>query len=151
MSDSFYAEFVNANEVLANFRAARELLARMRGAREITDTVRKAVHDEAPEGCTGKLRAGIYDELLYRTSGFESTVYSDAFYVKWIIGGRGPVRPVRARVLHWKACSGEDVFAMYAKAVPPNRFHERAWNKVAPEVTQKWHVFGESVAVVLAT
>jgi len=146
-----YAEFANADEVFAGFSEARTILKKMLVAYDVARIVHEAMHSEAPEGCTGKLRQGIGAKPVIEPNGFTVEATSKETYTKWVIGGRGEVRPVRAKVLHWKTCSGEDVFAMYAKAVPPNPFHERGWQKAQPAISQKWVMFGGEVAAVLAT
>ena len=77
-------------------------------------------------------------------------VLSQQFYTHWVIDGRGPVLPVRARALHWKTCSGEDVFAMYSRATEPNPFHERGWQRSVPQVQARWQAFGSQIADALA-
>ena len=47
--------------------------------------------------------------------------YDQLPYARWVLEGRGPVRPVRAKVLHWiDPDSGKDVFA---KSVGPAPAH----------------------------
>ena len=59
-------------------------------------------------------------------------IYNDAqspegtYYWIYINNGRGPVRPVKAKVLHWLDAQGKDVFAMYAKGVPPTHIRENS-------------------------
>jgi len=48
-------------------------------------------------------------------------------YAGFIEYGRGPVRPVTAKVLHWiDKDTGKDVFAMFSKATNPMPFMEPA-------------------------
>jgi len=55
-----------------------------------------------------------------------------AVYIEY---GRGPVRPVTAKVLHWiDKDTGKDVFAMFSKATEPMPFLE-------PAVISKTHNF----------
>lgn len=60
------------------------------------------------------------------------SIYNDAqnadgtYYWIYVNNGRGPVRPVNAKVLHWKDASGKDVFATYAKGVPPTHILENS-------------------------
>lgn len=47
--------------------------------------------------------------------------YEQVPYARWVIEGRGPVRPKRARVLHWiDPDTGKDVFSKYSNPVPPH-------------------------------
>ncbi len=47
-----------------------------------------------------------------------------AIYIEF---GRGPIRPVTAKVLHWKdKDTGDDVFSMYAGPTEPEPFFEPA-------------------------
>jgi hypothetical protein len=62
-----------------------------------------------------------------------SNIYNDAksedgtYYWTIVNNGRGPVRPVNAKVLHWiDPETGKDVFAMYSRGVPPVHMRENA-------------------------
>jgi hypothetical protein len=119
--------------------------------RRIAQIVEGHIKDEAPQGCTGKLKAGIRARMP-RFSSLETRVEvtSEQYYTDWVINGRGWVYPVHAKVLHWKTCSGEDVFSMYARPTKPNPFHERGWQNAVPEVEANWRTFGEQIATALA-
>jgi hypothetical protein len=42
-------------------------------------------------------------------------------YAKWVIDGRGEVRPTRAKALHWiDPVTGKDVFAKRSRPTPPH-------------------------------
>lgn len=68
------------------------------------------------------------------------SIYNDAqnadgtYYWVFVNNGRGPVRPVNAKVLHWIGPDGKDVFATYAKGVAPRHMLENAL-AVIPNVT----------------
>lgn len=62
-----------------------------------------------------------------------ANIYNDArtpeglYYWSLINNGRGPVRPIHAKALHWiDPTTGKDVFAKYAKGVPPRHMRESA-------------------------
>ena len=62
-------------------------------------------------------------------------VGTDIDYAGYIEYGRGPVRPINAKFLHWiDKASGKDVFAKFAKATEPSPFLE-------PAVISKTHKF----------
>jgi hypothetical protein len=46
--------------------------------------------------------------------------YQDIPYARWVLEGRGPVKPVNKKVLHWVDANGKDVFA---KSVGPAPAH----------------------------
>ena len=151
MSDLLYAEFSNAQEVFAGFGEARALLAKPVIAYEIAEILEDALRAQAPKGCTGKLREGIEAKPVIEPAGFTVEITSAAPYTDLVIKGRGPVRPVRAKVLHWKTCSGEDVFSMYSGPVEPNPFHYRGWQIGVAGVVYRWVSYGGEIAGVLAT
>ena len=80
----------------------------------------EAMRDEAPSK-TGALRRSIKASKEGEWSYFIGTDIEHAKYVEY---GRGEVRPVRKKALHW--VDGGDVFAMRSKAVAPNDFVGRA-------------------------
>lgn len=47
-------------------------------------------------------------------------------YAHYVNDGRGPVRPVNARVLHWNSPKYGEVFAMYASPYAGTHFAEEA-------------------------
>lgn len=54
-------------------------------------------------------------------------VGTDLFYANYIEYGRGPVRPITAKFLHWvDKETGKDVFAKFANATEPSPFLEPA-------------------------
>ena len=62
-----------------------------------------------------------------------AVVYNDAqskegtYYWPIVNNGRGPVRPIRAKALHWvDAKTGADVFSKYSKAVAPRHIRENS-------------------------
>lgn len=70
------------------------------------------MRDEVPNK-TGALAASV----TYEVSGDTIFIYTDKPYAKYVEYGRGEVRPVRAKALHW-----DDVFAMYSSPTKPNDF-----------------------------
>jgi hypothetical protein len=152
---NLYSLETNLEEVQDRFqvgamRAGGMFMSKFYVGRPVARIVEDSIRAEAPRGCTGNLKAGIRARVTSRygdTVSIEAT--SEAYYTRWVIHGRGPVRPVRAKVLHWKTCSGEDVFAMYAGPVEPNPFHERGWRNAAGQVAQRWRGFGQQIADAL--
>lgn len=62
-----------------------------------------------------------------------ANIYNDAhtpegvYYWSLINNGRGPVRPINAKALHWiDPTTGKSVFAKYARGVPPLHIRENA-------------------------
>lgn len=70
---------------------------------------------------TGALAASVN---TIKRSDSEWSVGTDLPYAKYVKNGRGVVRPVRAKALHW-VDNGQDVFAMRASATKPNDFIKR--------------------------
>lgn len=141
------AEFVNWAACDAAFQRAMGMLSSLGDtAVDITMLVADAVQDEAP-GVTGYLKSKIDWRIVYLAgTTFESLVISGAFYTKWVLDGRGPVRPMRARALHWIDRGGADVFSMYSRATDPNPFHQRAWRNVRNDVKRRWQKYVNDVA-----
>lgn len=72
-------------------------------------------------------------ERLVEGGAIIALVFNDArspegtYYFKYVDRGRGPVRPIRAKALHWiDAKTGKDVFAKYAGPVAPRHIIARA-------------------------
>jgi hypothetical protein len=109
------------------------------------DRVADAVRSEAPVGGTrqlsmfsGKddsttLQASIRGRASGRVGGAMLEVLAGVSYALIIRDGRGIVVPVNAQVLHWVDEEGQDVFSMTSKAVEPNPYGERGWEKVKAE------------------
>lgn len=76
---------------------------------------------------TGRLRSSIQIEM-YPVGSYvvEGTVGTDVEYAYWVHEGRGPVYPIRARVLHWVAPDGTEVFAPKAGPATGQPFLQRA-------------------------
>lgn len=88
---------------------------------------------------TGQLLSSI-KVIDIGVDGMSGDVGTELFYAVYIEDGRGPVRPIRAKVLHWvDPQTGEDVFSMYAKATDPSPFLE-------PAVLDKTQGFTDIVA-----
>lgn len=82
---------------------------------EVVDVMKS----EAPER-TGALRESIAADRIKTTLYF---VGPNVDYAKYVENGRGEVRPVKKKALHW--FDGGDVFAMRSRAVKPNPFVKR--------------------------
>jgi len=144
-------EEVQGRFQVAQMQASGRYMSKLYVGDPIARIVEKHIRQEAPEGCTGKLRDGISAEVVSRHgAAVDLRVTSEQYYTHWVINGRGWVYPVHAKVLHWKTCSGEDVFSMYARPTKPNPFHERGWQNAVPEVRAQWQSFGEQIAAALA-
>ena len=55
------------------------------------------------------------------------------FYPLCVEKGRGEVRPVNAKVLHWFTLSGNEVFSMYSSPAPPRPFVKPAYEQASSE------------------
>jgi hypothetical protein len=67
---------------------------------------------------SGPIRANVYN--LAKSS-------DGTYYWNIINNGRGPVRPVHAKVLHWiDPKTGKDVFSMYSGPVAPRHMRENS-------------------------
>ena len=55
------------------------------------------------------------------------------FYPLCVEKGRGEVRPVNAKVLHWFTLSGNEVFSMYSSPAPPRPFVKPAYEQTQSE------------------
>lgn len=58
------------------------------------------------------------------------------FYPLCVEKGRGPVRPIRAKVLHWFTLSGNEVFSMYSSPAPPRPFVKPAYEQTQSEAQE---------------
>lgn len=91
---------------------------------------------EAPVGkvAGGNLRNTIGPPHIQQTGIATSVeVTAHAAYAYIVHEGRGEVVPVNARVLRWFGPGGP-VFSMRSKAVPPNRFMDRALQKTESQI-----------------
>jgi hypothetical protein len=79
---------------------------------------------------TGQAEAAL--DALVADGMIIARIFNDArsedgtYYFRFVDKGRGPVRPINAKALHWIGEDGKDVFAMYAKGVPPRHIVDRA-------------------------
>ena len=106
----------------------------------------EAVRHEAPEGpkrqlemfstkdASTTLKASIRGRVRGRTDNVRIEVLAGVSYALIIRDGRATVVPKNAKVLHWVDEEGRDVFAMKSKAVPPNPYGHRGWERVRKEV-----------------
>lgn len=78
----------------------------------------------------------LYESIrILEDSGDSILVGSDEKHAFWIEFGRGPVRPVNAKVLHWiDPDSGKDVFATYSGPVDPDPFFFPAVSSVVADI-----------------
>lgn len=75
---------------------------------------------------TGRLRSSITVNLRsHGASGVEFEVGTNVEYAIYVHDGRGPVRPVHARVLRWES-DGEIIFRPYAGPAAAQPFLKRA-------------------------
>lgn len=89
-----------------------------------------------PMNVTLKLLTDKIDEMvddLEKGGGIVAEIYNDAqsadgvFYWNLVNDGRGPVRPVHAKALHWiDPLTGKDVFSMYSGPVAPRHIRENS-------------------------
>lgn len=81
---------------------------------------------EVPHGETGRLEKSIFSEI----NGDTIFIGTEIEYAKYVVYGRGEVRPVRAKSLHWTQ-GGKDVFAMKAGKVDANDFVKKTADKLS--------------------
>ncbi len=110
------------------------------------DKLADAVREEAPVGGTRQLamfgsvdasttlRASLRGRSRGRLDLVIIEVVSRVSYALIIRDGRGTIVPKKAKVLHWVAEDGSDVFAMSSGPVAPNPYPRRAWAKIGDEV-----------------
>lgn len=84
---------------------------------------------------------------LEKGGGIVANIFNDAqsadgsYYWNLVNNGRGPVRPVHAKALHWiDPKTGKDVFSMYSGPVAPRHIRENA----IPAIQQALVSFPES-------
>jgi len=155
MADFIRADFSDLERVGNRFQAVRMELANLgwKVADDIGRIAADAVREEAPLGRTGALKRTIHHVVAIVArlgGGFSVNVVSPQKYTGWVIEGRGVVRPVRARCLHWISKSGEDVFAMRAGPTEPDPFHERGWRRAEPLIRDRWTEYAWSIGARLA-
>lgn len=101
--------------------------------------VRESVAAESPVD-TGAMQSAISASGVKRLpgagplglAGLRVDAQTDYSYI--VHEGRGEVRPVNAKALHWINRLGDHVFAQKSKAVPPNRFIVRGLQKIGLRV-----------------
>lgn len=106
-----------------------------------TQLVRGQAQANAPK-VTGALAASITAEAT-PTLG---TVGTSIKYAQWVHNGRGPVRPVRAQVLHFFV-HGQEVFTTYAGPAKANPFLYRALDQMRAQVEAE---FAKAIADLIA-
>lgn len=90
---------------------------------------RREVQRVTPRRHTGKAKSSI----KYKISGDTGQIYASkevAPYIDWVIEGRGIVRPVNAKALHF-FIYGKEVFAMKVKPTKPNPIFDNAMPGIA--------------------
>ena len=70
--------------------------------------------------------------VVERKGNKQAIIYPDAPQAKFVIKGRGPVRPVHAKALRF-VVGGKTVFAKYVKGTKPNPYFWRSIDGSAPE------------------
>jgi len=80
---------------------------------------------------------GDFEVELARVSTLESEVSNSAnnkgFAYFWAVDqGRGPIRPVNAKALRFRAKDGNIVFSKYAKAAPAQHLTDRSLKRLMP-------------------
>lgn len=78
---------------------------------------------------SGALRDSIHSEPM---GGEVYFIGTDIEHAKYVENGRGEVRPVTKKALHWY--DGADIFSMYARPTKPNDFVGRTARKLITEI-----------------
>ncbi len=83
---------------------------------------------------TGRLLSSIY---IFHTGDMTYTVGTTIshFYPLCIENGRGAVRPVRAKALHYITKNGQEVFSQYSSPTTPKPFVQPAYDKLKGDAT----------------
>ncbi len=74
------------------------------------------------------------------------------YYFDLVNDGRGEIRPVNAKALHWVDRGGQDVFAMHAGPSAPRHIKERALPVIEQEgraMGETWNQGGEDLRAAL--
>ncbi len=86
---------------------------------------------------TGRLSSSIKVERVMIDGAVAFKVGTDVPYWRYIHDGTGiygpkgqPIKPVRAKALHWRGPGGEAMFARQVKGIKPNPFLRDAFNSV---------------------
>lgn len=82
---------------------------------------------------TGALAGSHVLRVLTVGGAWVAQVTATAAHAMYVIGGRGPVVPVRARALRWVQ-GGQVVFSRYSRAVPPNPYLQAALGAVSSNI-----------------
>ena len=135
----FRAELVGLDEMVERLDKAHTRLKTPRGVAEaIAKIALYWTKRETPIGLTRKLERGLRYRLHPGVGSFLLEIVSDQDYAKYVIFGRGPVRPIRAKALRWVTKGGKVVFAKYAKPSKPNDFPARGWQAARPDIVRQW-------------
>lgn len=72
-----------------------------------------------------------YNSIDYEVNGSSVFIGTDTEGAYYVQNGRRDVYPVRAKALHWKGRSGEDVFSQHSGAVKPDDFVGRTAKRIS--------------------
>ena len=132
-------EFLNDDPV---FKPAVEIAQRYKkgieegskiGAEKIAKTVKSLQELAIGVNATifsGDLLNSIEIEEESETSYLIGTTISH-FYPLCVEKGRGEVRPIRAKALHWFTLSGTEIFSQYSSPAPPRPFVKPAFEETS--------------------
>lgn len=126
----FSAELIPELNVFSALGAEVSAFIRVAGP-ELGAKARELEQAEAPV-LTGVLKETIVRVRRAEAEGYAESIYPQAFYRDWVIGGTGlfgpfkrRIVPVRARVLHF-FIGGQEFFVKSVKGQKPNPFVARA-------------------------
>jgi HK97 gp10 family phage protein len=120
---------VDASDAIAMLqRGAANLPQAIQQAFEKGGSQMQAMAQSLVHSVSGELAASI----TYSASETELVFGTSLFYAHWVEFGRGPVRPIHAKALHWG-----NVFVRYAGPAPPHPFIRPAFAAVFPEMVSE--------------
>lgn len=126
--------FAPAVEIAERYKKGLEDGSKI-GARKIAETNKSlqelAIASNATfTNASGGLLSSIEIEEESETSFIIGTNITH-FYPLCVEFGRGEVRPVRAKALHWFTLSGDEVFSKYSSPAPPRPFVKPAYEETS--------------------
>lgn len=133
-------EFEGLGELIGRFNIASDYVRREL-ASVITDVSREGVKLAVATLNTRRApfdSGGLIDSVRVVPTKVQGTTISGGYgafiyYAYWVEYGRGPIRPVRARILSWiDRWSGERKFAMYVGPKGPRPFLEPTIQRIGP-------------------
>jgi hypothetical protein len=126
-------------------RAHEELVRAMEsGTRLLAGEARQLVRVR-----TGETQRQIGSTVRRIGQGVEGEVRSAAPWSRWLERGRGPVYPIRAKVLRWVAPSGKVIFAPRAGPAAPRPFMAPALANTRPAIRAEFARVGGRLAITL--